>query len=105
VAEGIGLSTMPQRAIAEFYSERGRLPSSNMSVGVAQPTSITGSYVVRVEVTNSGEIAVEYGNQANVAIAGVANQCLFTPVTSARGVIRWEGTCGFSNRYLPEAFR
>jgi type IV pilus assembly protein PilA len=105
VAEGIGLSTMPQRALAEFYSETRRLPSSNASVGVSSATSITGNYVVRVEVTNNGDIAVEYGNDANVAIAGAANQCLFSPVTAAAGVIRWEGSCGFPTKYLPQAFR
>lgn len=105
VAEGIGLATMPQRALAEFYSETNRLPSSNASIGVASGASIKGNYVVRVEVTNNGELAVEYGNDANAAIAGAARQCLFSPVTSARGVIRWDATCGFPDKYLPQGYR
>ena len=105
VAEGLSLVTSPQRGVAEFYSETRRLPTSNASAGLAQPASIRGSYVVSIGMTNNGEIAVEYGNEANNVISGAANRCLFSPVTSARGVIRWTATCGFPDKYLPQSQR
>ncbi|QGT79286.1 prepilin-type N-terminal cleavage/methylation domain-containing protein [Guyparkeria halophila] len=105
VSEGITLATSAQRALAEFYAERARLPSSNASAGLAQSTSIVGSYVERVEVQNSGDIVVRYGNNANTVIAGQANECTFSPVTSAPGSIRWDASCGFPEKYLPQSYR
>ncbi len=105
VSEGITLATSAQLGAAEFYSERARLPSSNASAGLAQSTSIAGNYVERVEVQNSGDIIVRFGNNANTAIAGQANECTFQPITSAPGSIRWDATCGFPEKYLPQSYR
>lgn len=105
VAEGITLVTSAQRALAEFYYERARLPSSNASAGLAQSTSIAGNFVERIEVQSSGNIIVRYGNNANTVIAGQGNQCTFQPITSAPGSIRWDATCGFPDRYLPQPYR
>ncbi|KTG17120.1 MULTISPECIES: pilin [unclassified Guyparkeria] len=105
VSEGITLATSAQRALAEFYMQSGRLPSSNASAGLPQPTSIVGNYVVRVEVQNAGGVAVRYGNNANAAIAGQPNECLFSPITSASGAIRWDAACGFPDKFLPQAYR
>lgn len=105
VAEGLSLVTPAQRGVAEFYSETQELPDTNSAAGLAPASSISGSYVVSVGMVDSGDIAVEYGNQANSAIAGEEKRCLFSPVTSARGVIRWEAICGFPNKYLPQSYR
>lgn len=105
VAEGITLTTKAQLALAEFYGQNGRLPSSNQSVGLPASTSIDGNYVTSVSIKNQGHITLVYGNKANTAITGVANQCIFSPVTSAPGAIRWKAACGFPSRYLPQVYR
>lgn len=105
VAEGITLTTKPQLALAEFYSQYGRLPSSNISAGLPAAGSITGSYVTSIDVKNNGKIELVFGNKANSAIAGAANACTFTPVTAAAGAIHWQAKCGFSSRYLPQVYR
>ena len=105
VSEGITLVTQAQRDLAVFHSTHGRLPSSNASVGLAQPGSVAGNYVESIRIENSGEIVVRFGNHANPAIAGAANECRFLPVTNPEGAIRWSGTCGFPDRFLPASYK
>jgi type IV pilus assembly protein PilA len=69
VSEGMNLAAEAKAAISEFNSARGRFPDVPESAGVAQPASITGNYVTRVEVTTSGGIDITYGNRANTRIA------------------------------------
>lgn len=108
VAEGVTLTTPAQIALAEFYTEHGRLPvGDNSSVGLPQASSIAGNYVKSVGVSagSSGKIELVFGNKANSAISGNANKCTFSPVTSAPGAIHWTASCGFNKRYLPQAYR
>jgi type IV pilus assembly protein PilA len=105
VSEGLSLIGPAQRESAIFYSQHGRFPASNSSIALPQPTSISGKYVKRVEVNSGGNIVVEYGNNANIAIAGPGKQCVFNPVTANSILIRWDVTCGFPGRFLPVANR
>jgi type IV pilus assembly protein PilA len=105
VAEGLSLVGPAQRKSAVFFSENGRLPSSNASIALPPAASIAGHYVERVEVTGNGDIVVRYGYHASSAIAGAANQCRFSAVTAHATLIRWDVTCGFPDRYLPAANR
>jgi type IV pilus assembly protein PilA len=74
VSEGASLAEGSKTAIAEFYSNKGYMPTTNSSAGVASPGSITGNYVSTVTVTapstSTGSITVVYGIQANQAISG-----------------------------------
>jgi prepilin-type N-terminal cleavage/methylation domain len=67
VTEGLNLAAEAKTAISEFNSDRGRLPNSNDSAGVATAASITGNYVTSVTVGNSGGIDILFGNKANEA--------------------------------------
>ena len=72
VTEGLSLADGSKTAVAEFYANKGKFPPSNVSAGVATSTSILGSYVTGVVLTNtatSGLITVTYGNKANTAIS------------------------------------
>ena len=74
VSEGSSLAEGSKTAVAEFFSNKGYFPASNVSAGVATNTSIVGNYVTQVTITGgtaaSGTITVTYGNQANSAITG-----------------------------------
>lgn len=111
VSEGLVLVSGPELALAEWEGAHPGFPNSgnpgnNASLGLAAPTSISGNYVFSVAVIDGGKIELTYGNKANVAIAGDANKCTLSPITSAPGAIRWRvDSCGFAQRYLPEALR
>ncbi|GMV28435.1 MAG: hypothetical protein AMXMBFR59_05600 [Rhodanobacteraceae bacterium] len=91
-------------AVAEFFTNTGRLPISNTSAGVAQPISITGNYVVSVTV-NAGLITCQYGNQANARLA--PHTLALSPNTAGGGSITWRCSSPSSmpDKYLPTSCR
>ena len=104
VSEGASLAEGSKTAVAEFYSNRGIMPGTNLSAGVATASSIVGTYVSSVTVT-SGDIVVLYGNKANAAITG--KQLAFSPITGA-GSTKWScksGTAAITGKYLPSICR
>jgi len=72
VSEGMSLADGSKTAIAEFYSNYGRFPTTNASAGLATAASISGNYVSAVNVgTVQGQIQVTYsGPKANSNITG-----------------------------------
>jgi type IV pilus assembly protein PilA len=106
VTEGTVLATGPKAAIWDFYSDTGRFPPSNESAGLPGPTSITGSYIAQVDVTN-GKITATFGGDANTAItASGKNTLVLSPWTQGGGSILW--TCTPSTvdpKYLPSSCR
>src|SRR5487761_2054557 len=60
VTEGLSLADGAKTAVAEFYSNTGRMPTNNASAGLATDTSISGSYVSKLDVGLTG-IVVAYG--------------------------------------------
>jgi type IV pilus assembly protein PilA len=106
VAEGMVLATGPKAAIWDFYSDTGRFPPSNESAGLLSATSITGSYVAQVDVTD-GKITATFGGNANIAItASGENTLVLSPWTQGGGSILW--TCTPSTvdpKYLPSSCR
>ena len=75
VSEGAVLADGAKTAIAEYYSNTGNFPPTNLSAGLATPASIAGKYVssVGVGTTDAGKngvIKVTYGNAANTVITG-----------------------------------
>lgn len=90
VTEGLNLANEAKAGIGDFNANRGRLPNSNASAGIASAGSITGNYVTSVSVGNSGVITVTYGNRVNNVIA---NQTLaLRPGRNAAGGVVW--VCG-----------
>ena len=115
VSEGLSLADGSKTAVAEFYSNTGRLPPSNASAGLAKNTSIAGSYVSQVGTgtdgktnTTGGVIDIVYGGaKANKALTTGPAELLLSPVTGA-GSITW--TCKAGNtdlkpKYLPSSCR
>jgi type IV pilus assembly protein PilA len=113
VSEGSSLADAAKTAVAEFYSNTGRLPTGgaaagNGSVGIAQPTSISGSYVSGVTVATNGKIQAAFGGPKANAKLTTTTYLSFSPATHA-GSVSW--TCGTSagttvaSQYLPTSCR
>ena len=105
VSEGMVLSGGAKAAVWDFLSNTGRLPPNNQSAGLATNTSITGSYVSSVDVTN-GVIKVLYnGPKANSAIKAASKYLVISPVDNG-GSIAWVCTPStLDAKYLPTACR
>ena len=107
VSEGMSLADGAKTAYAEFYSNTGRKPASNASVGLAAPTSISGSYVSAVTIVGTGIQVTYSGPKANTNIAG--DMLLLSPITGAgSGSIAWTckaGATPIPAKYLPSSCR
>ena len=69
VSEGVTLADGAETAIAEFYSNHGVFPGSNLSAGLpATPGSISGKYVSTSTVLATG--AISNGVQRHGAVPG-----------------------------------
>lgn len=105
VSEGTTLAGGAKNAVWDFVSNTGRFPPSNKSAGLAKETSISGTYVSKVNVTG-GEITVSFLEpKANKAIRKAGQTLVLSPVTFA-GSIVWSCTpSGLSGKYLPSICR
>jgi type IV pilus assembly protein PilA len=114
VSEGSSLGDGVKTAVGEFVNNYGRFPNegsragANVSLGLAVPASINGTYVGSVTTVN-GVIAAHYSStgafKANVVIDG--EQLLFSPITQA-GSIKWTckpGGTGLKDKWLPASCR
>lgn len=105
VSEGMVLAGGAKAAEWDFVSNTGRFPTSNLSAGLAKSTSIAGSYVSSVDVTN-GVIKVLFnGPKANEKIRATSQYFVLSPITQA-GSITWVCTPStISSKYLPTSCR
>ena len=103
VSEGAVLSDGAKTAVAEFYTNKGTYPGTNLSAGLATSTSIQGNYVTSL-TTAGGLITAAYGNKANAKIT--ASTLIFSAYSKGGGSIAW--TCRSANlaaKYLPTSCR
>ena len=105
VSEGMVLASEAKTAEWDFVSNTGRFPSNNASAGLANSTSINGSYVSSVDVTD-GVIKVLFnGPKANNAIRPSGKYFVLSPVSMAGSII-WTCTSSTVDRkYLPTSCR
>lgn len=102
VSEALSLADGSKTAVAEFYSNTGRLPGSNQSAGLSAAGSITGNYVSGVDATN-GVITVSLnGPKSNQAIK--TGKLVLSAITGG-GSTKWtcksDATAKVANKYLP----
>jgi len=111
VSEGAVLADGSKTAISEFYSNKGRFPTTNFSAGLAASGSIQGKYVEGVDAGKGaagGRIEVTYGRSANSKI--LTKALGFSAITHA-GSIEWHctvvGLTGtpVDTKYLPTSCR
>ncbi len=108
VSEGAVLADGAKTAVAEFYSNTGRMPASNESAGLALATSINGQYVSQVEVVDGLITATYDGPKANSAIKDGPSTLQLSPITHG-GSVEWKCAGGATNpvasKYLPTSCR
>lgn len=114
VSEGMSLADGAKTAVAEFYTNTGRLPATNGSAGLSTAASISGQYVSQIGVGtdgkngSAGQIVASYdGLKANKAIKNAASTLTLSPITHA-GSVEWhckgDGTY-VKDKYLPASCR
>ena len=107
VSEGAVLADGAKTAVAEFYSNTGRMPAANNSVGLATAASISGQYVHSITVGTGGLITALYtGPKANTVLSSNSSTLLISPITHA-GSIEWHCKAGnaLPSKYLPSSCR
>jgi type IV pilus assembly protein PilA len=111
VSEGLSLAAGAKVAVAEFYQDRGNLPTNNLKAGLGVANTIKGNYVTSVTVGAGGAITVAYSNaagfKANNAINGAT--LVLTPTTNA-GSVQWTcaalaGALNTNPKWLPATCR
>ncbi len=105
VSEGSVLADGSKTALAEFYSNTGKFPPTNLSAGLAKSTSINGQYVSKVDVgATAGKIIATFsGAKANTKIQ--AKTLIFSAVTNV-GSIEWHCKGGTVDaKYVPTSCR
>jgi type IV pilus assembly protein PilA len=99
VSEGVSLAGAVQTGVAEFESNLGTFPSTNLSAGAPGSGSILGKYVSSVSVVG-GVVTVAFGNAAaNAAIQ--KDVLVFSPSTSA-GSVKWN--CAVAGTTIPDQY-
>jgi type IV pilus assembly protein PilA len=102
ISEGIVLASGGKNAVWDYHSAYGVFAADNAVAGLQSPTSIRGSFVSQVEVTD-GVVEVTYGYEVNAAVSG--STVLLSPLDQG-GSIEWE--CSSNDilpRYLPTQCR
>jgi len=107
VSEGLSLMDGAKTAVAEFYTNTGRLPSNNTSAGLPTPISIKGKYVSSVTVSNTANntITAAFGGPSANSALGTSALLSLSAVTTGGGSISWacksNGT--IPQKYLPSS--
>ncbi|HKU19322.1 MAG TPA: pilin [Candidatus Saccharimonadales bacterium] len=108
VSEGAVLASASETALAEFYQNTGKFPSTAASAGLpTNAASTSGKYVSGVDaVGTAGVIKATFGNQSNTAITG--DVIAFSAIVGSGGTISWSCASGSTTvpaKYLPAACR
>jgi type IV pilus assembly protein PilA len=88
VSEGSSLADGVKTALGEFVNNRGRMPPTNASAGLAAEASIKGEYVGAISVEDTTGVIIAYYNgvKANTKIQSANLQ--FSAVRNA-GSLEW----------------
>jgi len=104
-SEGTVLASGAKTAIAEFYNNKGTLPTNNASAGLATAASINGKYVL--SVTNaSGLVTAQFRGAGSDANAKIASKTILLSATTTAGSVVWKCKPGdIDPKYLPSSCR
>lgn len=102
IAEGMVLMDGAKVAVWDYYANDGVLPADNSAAGLNAPTSIIGTYVTSLTLTN-GVVDITYGNKVNQSINGA--NLIFTPTANKSSIV-WVCTSpDIPAKYLPTGCR
>jgi hypothetical protein len=66
VAEGLALAVSIKNQIAYFYSETGKLPSSNQEIGLPEAEQFVGQSLTSLAVSDGGAITLTFNELSGV---------------------------------------
>ena len=92
VSEAFSLASGQKGAVAEYYSNRGVMPTTNASAGIPTNTDIKGKYVKQVDIGTSGIITATM--QASGVGKDLENKTLILAPVVNNGSIDWNCTGG-----------
>jgi type IV pilus assembly protein PilA len=117
VSEGSVLADGMKTALAEFYNNTGRFPTTQQSAGLESTTSIFGKYVTTVDSsTKAGLIIVTYSSGTAQQANSLINNSILVfsaAAASTQGSITWNckgnsqgaSKTNLPNKYLPQVCR
>ena len=101
VSEGLNLAAAAKTAVAEYYSSKGVMPTTNTQGGLPTAASINGNNVGSVTVGTAGTVLITYSTDPNISGSTV----ILSPTTTAGGV-KWNCTQGtVKGKYRPSSCR
>ncbi|TAM92608.1 MAG: prepilin-type N-terminal cleavage/methylation domain-containing protein [Rhodanobacteraceae bacterium] len=110
VSEGLTVAGGAETGVAEYYSNYGTLPGTNISAGLpSTATSISGKYVLSVNVATGGKITATFRSAAPTNTNIFGKTLILSPVTSG-GSVAWScnptgSGATVPNTYLPSSCR
>ena len=103
MSEALTLASGGKVAVSEFWSDRGKFPSTNASAGLAAANKIKGKYVAQVDVATPGQIVA---TMASSGISqGIQGKTLTLSAVTNAGSIDWICKSNAENKYLPATCR
>ena len=99
ISEGLNMAGAAKLAVAETYDSTGVLPPANSDAGLPSATSITGSYVTSITVTD-GVVDILYNTSVGGNPTANGTTMTLTPSTS-EGSMMWDCSGTMANKYRP----
>ena len=100
VTEGINLADGAKTAVADYWSNKGEVPTSNTMAGF---DGAAGKYTTSVEIGTGGTITATFGGDANSNIS--TKSVVLTPATTGSNMT-WEcSSTDLASKYLPQVCR
>ena len=104
-SEGTVLASGAKTAVAEFYNNKGALPTDNSSAGLATAASINGKYVLSV-ANASGLVTATFRGAGTDANAKIQGKTILLSATTTAGSVVWKCKPGtIDSKYLPSSCR
>ena len=104
VSEAVSLAGGQKAAVAEYYADKGAMPTSNASAGISStPGDINGKYVASVTIGAAG--AITAAMKGTGVASGLANTTITLTPTLNNGSISWACTGSMAEKLRPASCR
>lgn len=106
MAEGLSLAAGAKTAVAEYWSSKGTLPTTNTMAGLPTPASIKGNAILSVGIGASGAITITNVASGNGLPLAAAGDTIILAPTVQGGALTWGCTGGtLEDKYRPAECR
>lgn len=108
MSEALTLAEGQKAAVVEYFSDNGVFPANNTSAGIAAPSTITGKYVAKVEVSQVGTSGAQITStmKSSGVNADIKGKTLTLVGQQNSGSFSWECKGGnVGGKFLPSSCR